>query len=152
MNEFGIAPEKILKQVGKLQSMVSSVHQIELDLSDVYHDIQSIGGDVSRLMAKSLISCAVSISNEHDKLDDFAEKLGDIAQCYQSAEDTITNMESSLKKTDIVVEGQEIVEESKSHENLDLDSKSSQTDLNEQVLKIFLKHRRTDFGLSSGYR
>ena len=38
MNEFGIAPEKILKQVGKLQSMVSSVHQIELDLSDVYFD------------------------------------------------------------------------------------------------------------------
>ncbi len=47
MNEFGIAPEKILKQAGKLQSMVSSIHQIELDLSDVYHDIQSIGGDVS---------------------------------------------------------------------------------------------------------
>lgn len=51
-NEFEVTLEKVSERAENFHSTVTSIHQIELTLSDVYREIQSIGGDISRLVIK----------------------------------------------------------------------------------------------------
>lgn len=95
MSEFKVGPTRLVQGAGKLKKTATSIHTCEIKLSDIYREILSLDGNGMELVSKSIVACAVSISNIHNQLDDYSDKLTNIAQTYQEAETAVKEEKSA---------------------------------------------------------
>ena len=94
--------ENFLKNAEKIQSAAKTLHKPEIKLSSLVYEIQSLDGNAISLVAKSLTTCATSISNAKGKLNTCSEMLMNVAQCYENTEKAVKERSKSPKSTQTI--------------------------------------------------